>query len=117
MIIQNIFNNKNIKKKMTTALVMARDVPYQVGRMAADIEFEFRNIRFRLKNPDSELLIKLGELERIAERYNPLQELDFVNGYEEHKKELKPVFRKSIEPDGGQSPVTDWLMYTRAYDV
>lgn len=96
---------------MTTALVRATDVPYQAGRMAADIELDFRISRFRLRNVDTELLTKHGELERIAKGYTPLQDADFVRGYEERRRELNPVFRKSTQLDGGESPLVNWLIY------
>jgi len=105
---------------MTTALVRATDVPYQVGRRAAEIELEFRISNFLLRNADSELLREVGEFERIVEEYTPLQDSDFVRGYEEHKKELEPVFRekfrKSLNPDAGTT-VPAWLMYTGAFNL
>jgi len=99
---------------MATALIRAIDVPYQVGRRAAEIEFEFRISNFQLRNTDSGLLRELGELERIAEGYTPLQELDFLRGYGDDKREHDTKFRKklktSLHPDTGTT-VSSWLMY------
>jgi len=105
---------------MATALIMAIDIPYQVGRRAAEIELEFRISNFQLRNADSELLREVGELEEIAKGYAPLQDLDFARGYEDGKRENDTKFRKrfktSLNPDAGTT-VPAWMMYTGAFDL
>ena len=76
---------------MTTALVRAADVPYQIGRLAAEIEFEMVTSLMRVGSANFGLNQLLRRIEIKSISYTPLQQAIYEQARTERESELSPA--------------------------
>ena len=81
-------------EKITTALVRAIDVPYQAGRMTADLEFQMVSRGIEAKDFDLGLHRKLREIDIKTLYFAPLQQAEYERARAERSRELSPLLKE-----------------------
>ena len=79
---------------MTTTLVRALDIPYQAGRMTADLEFQMMSRALEVKDLDLGLHRKLREIDLKTLGYTPLQHAEYERARVERSRELSPALKE-----------------------